>query len=380
MMKCVLLYNPNSGKLSNRNEIKRIYKILENYGYETEIIYTEYRGHAKKIVKGLSDVDLLLCAGGDGTLNEVISGNIGRKKPILLGHLPLGSVNDVAHMYGMTNNNIRNIALILNGVQKNIDVCLLNDNPFVYIACIGAFVDISYATPRKLKEKYGKLAYVLYGIKQLKQKLQFYNVKYTVDGVEYEGRYSFIFVSNTNHVGGLSIKNIYDDVKLDDNMFEVLMLDIKNACESVYYLQYEVAYGQIVRGMHHWGASLVIVMMFLHTLRVFFQGAYKKPRELNWIVGVLIFFVMLGLGFTGYLLPWDMKALFATKVGIQIAEQTPLIGPYIKTLLAGHSEIVGAQTLTRFFAIHVFFLPAALLGLMAFHFIMIRKQGISGPL
>ncbi|MCZ2991058.1 menaquinol-cytochrome c reductase cytochrome b subunit, partial [Acinetobacter baumannii] len=98
------------------------------------------------------------------------------------------------------------------------------------------------------------------------------------------------------------------------------------------------------------------------------------------IVGVLIFFVMLGLGFTGYLLPWDMKALFATKVGIQIAEQTPLIGPYIKTLLAGHSEIVGAQTLTRFFAIHVFFLPAALLGLMAFHFIMIRKQGISGPL
>ena len=92
---------------------------------------------------------------------------------------------------------------------------------------------------------------------------------------------------------------------------------------------------QIVRGMHHWGASLVIVMMFLHTLRVFFQGAYKKPRELNWVVGVLIFFVMLGLGFTGYLLPWDMKALFATKVGLQIAEAIPLIGPYIKTLLAG---------------------------------------------
>src|SRR5690606_29163947 len=84
--------------------------------------------------------------------------------------------------------------------------------------------------------------------------------------------------------------------------------DIKNAWESVYYLQNHVAFGQIVRGMHHWGASLVIVMMFLHTLRVFFQGAYKKPRELNWVVGVLIFFVMLALGLTGYLLPWDMKA------------------------------------------------------------------------
>ena len=150
--------------------------------------------------------------------------------------------------------------------------------------------------------------------------------------------------------------------------------------ESVYYLQNEVAYGEIVRGMHHWGASFVIVMMFLHTLVFSSQARYKKPRELNWVVGVLIFFVMLGLGFTGYLLPWDNKALFATKVGIQIAEQAPLIGPYMKTLLAGHSEIVGAQTLTRFFAIHVFFLPAALLGLMAFHFIMIRKQGISGPL
>lgn len=156
--------------------------------------------------------------------------------------------------------------------------------------------------------------------------------------------------------------------------------DIKNAWESVFYLQNQVAFGQIVRGMHHWGASLVIVMMFLHTLRVFFQGAYKKPRELNWIVGVLIFFVMLGLGLTGYLLPWDMKALFATKVTLQIVESVPFAGPYLKTLMAGHEHIVGAQTLSRFFAIHVFFLPAVLFGLMAAHFVMIRRQGISGPL
>ncbi|MUK87279.1 cytochrome b6 [Ornithinibacillus sp. L9] len=156
--------------------------------------------------------------------------------------------------------------------------------------------------------------------------------------------------------------------------------DIENAWKSVYYLQTEVAHGQIVRGMHHWGASVVIVMLLLHTLRVFFQGAYKKPRELNWMVGVLIFFVMLGLGFTGYLLPWDNKAYFATQVGLEIAEQVPFIGEYLKTLLAGDAEIVGAQTLTRFFAIHVFFLPAALFGLMAAHFILIRRQGISGPL
>lgn len=156
--------------------------------------------------------------------------------------------------------------------------------------------------------------------------------------------------------------------------------DIENAWKSVYYLQSQVAHGQIVRGMHHWGASVVIVMLLLHTMRVFFQGAYKKPRELNWIVGVLLFFIMLGLGFTGYLLPWDNKAFFATQVGLDIAGQVPLIGEYLKTLLAGDPNIIGAQTLTRFFAIHVFFLPAGLFALMAVHFILIRKQGISGPL
>ncbi len=156
--------------------------------------------------------------------------------------------------------------------------------------------------------------------------------------------------------------------------------DIENAWQSVYYLQSQVAHGQIVRGMHHWGASVVIVMLLLHTMRVFFQGAYKKPRELNWMVGVLIFFIMLGLGFTGYLLPWDNKAYFATQVGLEMAEQVPFIGVQLKTLLAGDPTIVGAQTLTRFFAIHVFFLPAALFGLLAVHFILIRKQGIAGPL
>lgn len=236
MLKCVVIYNPNSGKLTNRNEIKRLYKLLENYGYDTQIIYTEYKGHAKELVKKMDDVDLLLCAGGDGTLNEVISGNIERHKPILLGHLPLGSVNDVAHMYGMTNNTIKNTLMLLNGTRKNIDVCLINDNPFVYVACIGAWVDISYATPRKLKEKYGKLAYVIYGIKQLKQHLQFYKVKYTVNGETHEDEFSFIFITNSNRVGG--VNNIYNDVKLDDNKFEVLLCNIKNKWDIIRAVHY----------------------------------------------------------------------------------------------------------------------------------------------
>ncbi|MDD6272236.1 MAG: diacylglycerol kinase family lipid kinase [bacterium] len=238
MLKCVVIYNPNSGKLTNRNEIRKLYKILENYGYETEIKYTEYKGHAKELTKKLKDVDLLICAGGDGTLNEVISGNIERNKQILLGHLPLGSVNDVAHMYGMSNNTQKNLVMLLNGVQKNIDICLLNGNPFVYVACIGAYVDISYSTPRKLKEKYGKLAYIIYGIQQLKQNLQFHKVKYEVNGVTYEKEFSFIFITNSSRIGG--VNNIYEDVKLDDNRFEVLMCDIKNKFDiikSVHYLK-----------------------------------------------------------------------------------------------------------------------------------------------
>ncbi len=155
--------------------------------------------------------------------------------------------------------------------------------------------------------------------------------------------------------------------------------DIINAWKSVSYLQNEVAFGYIVRGMHHWGASLVIVMLFLHTLRVFFQGAYKKPREMNWVVGVLLFVIMLALGLTGYLLPWDNKSYFATKVTIEIAAGVPLLGDFIKSFLQG-GDILGAATLTRFFAVHVFFLPAGLFVLLAAHFIMIRKQGISGPL
>ncbi|CAM3380965.1 menaquinol-cytochrome c reductase cytochrome b subunit [Hydrogenibacillus schlegelii] len=179
--------------------------------------------------------------------------------------------------------------------------------------------------------------------------------------------------------GGLTFFTIV--IQILSGMFLTMYYtpDIVNAYNSVKYLQTEVAFGYIVRGMHHWGASVVIVMMFLHMLRVFFTGAYKKPREMNWVVGVLIFAVVLGLGFTGYLLPWDNKAYFATKVGLEIAETVPIVGPYVKSFLAG-GDIVGAATLARFFAIHVFFLPGLLLLLLAIHFILIRRQGISGPL
>lgn len=239
MKKCIVVYNPQSGKKGPNKNINLFDKIFEKYGYDMEWVPTERAGHAIEMVEKLDDdVDLVLVAGGDGTLNEAIEGNLRRKKKLMLAQLPFGTQNDVAHMYGLTGNIYRNLELVLSGVPKNIDICLLNNKPFVYVACLGAYVDIAYATPRKLKEKYGRLAYIIYAIKQLKQDFHHYEVEYEVDGKEYKESCSFIFITNSNRVAG--VDNIYNDIKLNDNKFEVLLCDIKNKWEifkAVHYLK-----------------------------------------------------------------------------------------------------------------------------------------------
>ncbi len=152
-----------------------------------------------------------------------------------------------------------------------------------------------------------------------------------------------------------------------------------HAYDSVRYITDEVAFGQIVRGIHHWSASGIVVMVVLHMLRVYLQGAYKAPRELNWVAGVVLLMVVMGFGFTGYLLPWDQKAYWATTVGTKMAEQTPLIGNFVLTVLRGGEEL-GAVTLSRFYSLHIWFLPAVAISFLGLHFLMIRRQGISGPM
>jgi menaquinol-cytochrome c reductase cytochrome b subunit len=152
-----------------------------------------------------------------------------------------------------------------------------------------------------------------------------------------------------------------------------------HAYSSVTYIKNEVAFGGFVQNLHRVGASAAIVMVFLHMLRVFFTKSYKNPRELNWIVGVALLAVIVGFGFSGYLLPWDQKAYWATTVGINMVETIPVAGGFLADALRGGSE-VGTLTLARFFVIHVMFLPALLIMLLAAHFFMIRRQGISRPL
>jgi ubiquinol-cytochrome c reductase cytochrome b subunit len=149
-----------------------------------------------------------------------------------------------------------------------------------------------------------------------------------------------------------------------------------HAYESLKYIEDEIPFGAFVRGLHHWGASLTVVVAFLHLLRVFMMGAYKYPRELSWVVGGVLFLLILLFGFTGYLLPWDQKAYWATVVGTHVAESAPLIGEYIWRILQGGVD-VSVQTLGRFYTAHVLILPAILYFFILVHLSLVIYQGIA---
>ena len=149
-----------------------------------------------------------------------------------------------------------------------------------------------------------------------------------------------------------------------------------HAYDSIRYIDREVASGWLVRGIHHWGASAMVVLIIAHMIRVFSVGAYKYPREINWLLGVGLFGLVLGFSFTGYLLPWDQKAYWATAVGTNIAGTTPVIGGKLVTLLRGGADL-GAATLTRFYAFHVLWLPLSLGALILLHLVLVIRQGIA---
>jgi len=151
------------------------------------------------------------------------------------------------------------------------------------------------------------------------------------------------------------------------------------AYQTVDYITHEVSLGYVVRGVHYWAANLMIVTVLLHMIRVFIYGAYKKPRELNWITGVLLLLLVLAFGFTGYLLPWDQKAFWATNVGTSIVGTVPFVGEYVMKIVRGGTDL-GALTLLRFYSLHVIFLPMVSVILLLGHFFMIRKHGVSTPL
>ncbi len=148
------------------------------------------------------------------------------------------------------------------------------------------------------------------------------------------------------------------------------------AYDSINYIMNDVAFGWLIRGLHHWGATLMVVTVVLHMLRTFIYASYKYPREVTWVTGVLLLLVTLGMGFTGYLLPWNQRAYWATTVGTSIAGTVPWVGPIIEQALRGGTDL-STLTLTRFFSAHIWMLPAALLGLVGMHLYLVIRLGIS---
>ncbi len=149
-----------------------------------------------------------------------------------------------------------------------------------------------------------------------------------------------------------------------------------HAYDSIQYIMTGVQFGWLIRGIHHWGASLMVMVVFIHMLRVFATASYKYPRELTWLIGVGLLLLTLGMGFTGYLLPWNQKAYWATTVGTEIAGSVPWVGEFILKALRGGPDL-SALTLSRFFSAHIWILPALLVGLIGVHIFLIVKHGES---
>jgi len=149
------------------------------------------------------------------------------------------------------------------------------------------------------------------------------------------------------------------------------------AYKSIQRLHLSVPLGHVLRSVHHWAANLMVVMVTLHMLRVFITGSYKNPRELNWIAGAVLLLMTLGFGFTGYLLPWDQKAYWATVIGTNMLGSVPYIGPILAAFVRGGSEVTG-QTLLRFYSMHVLWFPAITAFFLWIHFHILRRLGISG--
>jgi cytochrome b6 len=151
------------------------------------------------------------------------------------------------------------------------------------------------------------------------------------------------------------------------------------AYESVQFIVTQVRFGWLIRNVHSWSANLLVAAAFAHFFSVFFLKSYRRPRELTWVSGVLLLFLMLAFGFSGYLLPWNELSFFATKVGTGIAGAVPVIGPFLRQLLRGGDDVTGA-TLSRFYGLHVAVLPAITTALVGLHLLMVQRQGMSVPL
>ncbi len=222
--KTLLIMNPIAGKTHGKASLYRVVDLFNNNGYEVTLLNTAYKGHATELVQEHGGgYELIVCCGGDGTLNEVVSGMMrkGLKQP--LGYIPAGTTNDFASSLKLSYNIEKAANAIMNGMKRNLDIgFFMESRYFNYIASFGAFTNSSYSTPQASKNTIGHLAYVLEGVKDIPN-IRPYHIRIEADGNVYEDDYIFGAVSNSISIGGL-VKLDTNQVDLNDGLFEIILI------------------------------------------------------------------------------------------------------------------------------------------------------------
>jgi lipid kinase, YegS/Rv2252/BmrU family len=229
--KMLFIFNPYSGKAQIKNKLLEIIDIFTKAGYLVTSYPTQcYQDAIKAVVKNIKGYDLLVCSGGDGTLDEVVTGIVMSGKRIPIGYIPAGSTNDFANSLKIPKNMIKAANIVVSGKNFPCDIGQFNDDIFVYIAAFGLFTDVSYQTRQEVKNVLGHMAYLLEGVKRL-YSIKSYHIKVECNDEVIEGEYIYGMVSNSVSVGGLrKVTGKY--VKLDDGVFEVLFVKMpKNPME-----------------------------------------------------------------------------------------------------------------------------------------------------
>lgn len=223
MKKLLLLCNTRSGKGTFKSNIADVVDYYNSKGYEVTLYISQYRGHITEIVRNIgSDYDNIVCSGGDGTLNETVTGLTYLEKKPILGYIPSGSTNDFANTLGLPLDISKAYKVAVDGTPFSIDIGKCNDRFFTYVSAFGVFANVSYETPQNMKNMLGHMAYVLQGVKQITN-IPSYRIKVEYDGGCIEDEFALGFVANSKKVGGFRIYGD-DDVDLDDGLFEVLLI------------------------------------------------------------------------------------------------------------------------------------------------------------
>ncbi len=225
-MKILIIHNPYSGNKKNIDLLKsKIKLIAQRKNCTIDFLLTKKRNDATEIIKQVDYYDLVISMGGDGTFNEIVKGNLERKEPLRLSHLPVGTTNDLRHSFGLTNNVVTSFNDILDGKDVSYDILSINNTPFTYTAGFGKFLNIPYETTKQDKMRLGYFAYIKNAIKDFfKNKIKLYDIEYELNGKKNSLRTPLVLISNSNHLAGM---RFYKNVKLNDNLFEVLISQTK---------------------------------------------------------------------------------------------------------------------------------------------------------